>query len=68
MLKRLDVYTQTKVVYIELSASNFTNARLKSFDLLNIEKDRKMASLLRSETKLRDKYGIDIVRMAGELI
>jgi DNA polymerase-4 len=68
MLKRLDVYTQTKVVYIALSASNFTNARLKSFDLLNIEKDRKMASLLRSETKLRDKYGIDIVRMAGELI
>lgn len=67
-MKRLDIYPRCKITYIALSASNFTNARLKSFDLLNIQRDQKMALLLASETKLRDKYGIDIVRIAGEML
>ena len=66
-IKRLDTYQNAKIVYLGISASNFTNAKLKTFDILNEEADKKMASLLKSETKLRDKYGIDVVRIAGEL-
>jgi len=65
--KRLDIYPSSKVVYLSLSASNFTNAKLKTFDLLESERDKKMASLLRSEMKLRDKYGIDVVRFGREM-
>ena len=48
------------------SASNFTNAKLKTFDIFEDCKDKKMQSLLKSEMKLRDKYGIDIVRFGSE--
>ena len=66
-IKRLDIYQNAKIVYLAISASNFTNAKLKTFDILNEEADKKMASLLKSEAKLRDTYGIDVVRIAGEL-
>lgn len=65
--KKLDIYPSSKAIYLALSASNFTNAKLKTFDLLESEKDRKMASLLKSEMALREKYGIDIVKFGSEI-
>ena len=66
-IKRLDTYQNAKIVYLAISASNFTNAKLKTFDLLESEQDKKMASLLKSEMKLREKYGIDVVRFGREI-
>lgn len=66
--KKLDIYPSSKVIYLALSASNFTNAKLKTFDLLESERDKKMASLLKSEMKLREKYGIDVVRFGREIV
>ena len=51
-LKRLDTYQNAKIVYLAISASNFTHAKLKTFDILNDGVDKKMAALLKSETKL----------------
>jgi len=62
----LDIYPDAKVVYLAISASNFTNAKLKTFDIFEDCKDKKMQSLLKCEMKLRDKYGIDIVRFGSE--
>lgn len=66
-LKRLDIYKNSKIIYLAISASNFTNAKLKTFDILNDGTDKKMALLLKSEMKLREKYGIDVVKIATEL-
>lgn len=66
-IKQLDTYQNAKIVYLAISASNFTNAKLKTFDLLESEQDKKMASLLKSKMKLRDKYGIDVVRFGREI-
>lgn len=35
---------------------------------LESEADKKMASLLKSEMKLRDKYGIDVIRFGREIV
>ena len=36
-------------------------------DLLNYEEDMKQSKLTASMQKLRDKFGIDIIKSAGEL-
>lgn len=53
--------------YIALSASNFSSAvKPKTFSLLDAEQDDKYRKLSDSFTKLRDKYGVDILRSAAE--
>lgn len=67
MVKTLDIHPHYKIHYIGINASNFTNrANLKSFCLLEFEQDRKNLQLTQHITKIRDKYGIDIIRYANE--
>lgn len=40
----LDVYPDAKVVYLAISASNFTNAKLKTFDIFEDCKDKNAKS------------------------
>ncbi|HLD22662.1 MAG TPA: hypothetical protein VJA83_01885, partial [Sulfuricurvum sp.] len=65
--KELDIYPHISIRYIAMSASKFTHHDPKSFDLLEIQNDTKMRSLTDAVTKMRDKYGMDIVRGGGEL-
>lgn len=65
--KELDIHPHIRVRYIAMSATKFTHHDPKSFDLLEIQNDTKMRSLTDAVTKMRDKYGMDIVRGGGEL-
>lgn len=65
--KELDLYPHLSVRYIGMSATKFTRHDPKSFDLFEIDNDTKMRSLTDAVTKMRDKYGMDIVRGGGEL-
>jgi DNA polymerase-4 len=50
-----------------MNASNFvTKANLKTFSLIEYSKDAKMASLTTQMAKIRDKYGVDMVRYGVE--
>jgi DNA polymerase-4 len=50
-----------------MSASNFTSAvKSKTFSLFEAEEDNKSRRLSEQVTKLRDKYGVDILRCAVE--
>jgi DNA polymerase-4 len=50
-----------------MNASNFiTKANLKTFSLIEYGKDTKMASLTTQMAKIRDKYGVDMVRYGVE--
>jgi DNA polymerase-4 len=52
---------------ISMSASNFTSAvKSKTFSLFEAEEDNKSRRLSEQVTKLRDKYGVDILRCAVE--
>lgn len=65
--KELDIYPHISVRYISMSATKFIHHDPKSFDLLEIQTDTKMRYLTDALTKVRDKYGMDIIRGGGEL-
>ena len=65
--KELDLYPHIAVKYIGMSANKFIHHDPKTLDILEYENDTKMRKLTDVLTKIRDKYGMDIVRGGGEL-
>lgn len=53
--------------YIGMSASKFIHHDPKTLDMLEYKEDIKMRKLTNALTKVREKYGMDIVRGGGEL-
>lgn len=69
MIRKLDNHLGYKIHYIAISASNFAGTHnYKTFSLVDYEKDLKFASLNEKLLKVRDKYGIDIVKYGKEII
>ena len=67
MIRKLDKHPGYKIHYIAISASNFSDIHnQKTFSLLDYDKDIKLASLNNQLAKIRDKYGVDIIRYASE--
>ena len=50
-----------------MSATKFIHHDLKTFDMLEYQDDMKMRNLTDAVTKMREKYGMDIVRGGGEM-
>lgn len=67
MFQKLDTRKNYKIHYLAISASNFaTNHNIKTFSVIEYEKDLKFKALNEKLLKVRDKYGVDIVRYARE--
>lgn len=67
MIKKLDNHLGYKIHYIAMSASNFAGKHNhKTFSIIDYEKDLKFASLNEKLLKVREKYGVDVVRYARE--
>lgn len=67
MIKKLDVHPGYKIHYIAISSSNFVNKQNhKTFSLLDYARDKKFASLHQKLQKVRDKYGVDVLRYGSE--
>ncbi|OYY54794.1 MAG: hypothetical protein B7Y52_06775, partial [Sulfurovum sp. 28-43-6] len=67
MIQQLDIHPDFKIHYIAISASNFADSHnLKTFCLMEYDKDVKFAALNEKLLKVRDKYGVDIVRYGRE--
>ncbi len=68
MIKKLDNHYGHKIQYIAISASNFSNTHnQKTYSLLDYESDLKFASLNEKLLKIRDKYGVDIIKYGNEM-
>lgn len=65
--KELDLYPHIPIRYIAMSATKFLHHDPKTLDILEYETDTKMRNLTDALTKMREKYGMDIVRGGGEL-
>ena len=66
-LAKIDNLPQYGIHSISMSASNFTSSvKPKTFSLLDAMSDEKSCRLSDSITKLRDKYGVDVIRSAVE--
>ncbi|WP_295066033.1 DNA polymerase IV [Sulfuricurvum sp.] len=67
MLGTIDTLPSYGIHHIALSASNFVSlSKPKTFSLLEANVDAKSRKLSDSLTRLRDKYGVDILRCAVE--
>lgn len=65
--KTLDTHPHYGIHFLSLSLSNFVTPRqTKTFSLLHVEVDEKSKRLSEKLTKLRDKYGVDIIRSGVE--
>ncbi len=65
--RELDLYPTLRVKYIGMSATKFIHHDPKTFNILEYENDTKMRRLTDALTKMRDKYGMDVIRGGGEL-
>ena len=65
--RELDVHPNARVVYIAMSATKFLHHDPKAVELFTFEQDRKMQRLDGAVTKMRDRYGMDILRRGAEM-
>ena len=65
--RELDVHPRARVVYIAMSATKFLHHDPKAVELFTFEQDRKMQRLDGAVTKMRKRYGMDILRCAAEM-
>ncbi len=67
MFDKIDKHPSHSVVQINITLSNFQKNKAVTLDLFSQEEDTKQSKLTNSLQKLRDKYGIDIIKSGGEL-
>lgn len=67
LFKKIDIHPSHAIVQVNITASNFQNNTKTTLNLFDYEDDLKQNSLNNSMQKLRDKFGLDIIKTAGEL-
>jgi DNA polymerase-4 len=70
MIKLFDIVDTHKshaIIQLNLTLSNFSENKPTTMNLLSLEEDTKQVSLTNTMQKLRNKFGIDIIKSGGEL-
>lgn len=67
MFDENDIHPTHSIIQINLTVSNFIEQRQDSFNLFEYENDMKNKELNQKLHKLREKFGIDIIKTANEL-
>ncbi len=62
-----DTHPSHGVVQLSITVSNFARANEFTYNLFEYEEDSKKSALTNQMQKLRDKYGIDIIKTAFEI-
>ncbi len=67
MFDKIDKHPSHNIVQLNITLSNFQENKATTLNLFTLESDNKQLKLTYSMQKLRDKFGIDIIKSAGEL-
>jgi len=67
LFDKIDKHKSHYIIQINITLGNFEESKTMTMNLLNYEEDIKQAKLTDSLQKLRNKFGIDIIKSAGEL-
>ena len=67
LFDKVDIHKSHAIIQLNLTLSNFSEDKPTTMNLLSFEEDKKQEDLTQSMQKLRDKFGIDIIKSAGEL-
>jgi len=62
-----NIHLEKGVIKLSLNVSQFTTNKIKTLSLLDFEDDNRLVILHENIHKLRDKFGLDIVKTANEL-
>lgn len=65
--QELDIYPELPIRYIAMSATKFLHHDPKAVDMFELEGDMKMQKLDLAVHRMREKYGMDILRAGEEL-
>ena len=68
LFSKIDKHSTHAISQLNLTLGNFQENTMKTFDLFNQEEDSKMSKLSNSMQKLRDKFGVDIIKNGMELL
>ncbi len=67
LFMQIDSYRSSAIIRLSLSLHNFRHGPQKHLSLFDLYQDRKAAHLSSQMQKLRQKYGVDVVRSGKEL-
>jgi DNA polymerase-4 len=67
LFSKLDIHPTHGIIQLYITLSHFEEETLTTMNLLHYENDRKFSKLTNSMQKLRDKYGVDIIKSGNEL-
>jgi len=67
LFNKIDIHPSHAIIQLNITLSNFQENKAVTFDIFTFEQDKKQAVLTNSLQKLRDKFGIDIIKSGGEL-
>ncbi|MCK5294504.1 MAG: DNA polymerase IV, partial [Arcobacteraceae bacterium] len=67
LFTKIDIHPTHNIIQVNITLSNFEETKTMTMNLLEYENDTKQAKLTNSLQKLRDKFGIDIIKSGGEL-
>lgn len=67
LFSKIDIHPSQSIIQINITISNFSETKYNTLDLFHYEEDTMKSKLTQSMQKLRDKFGIDIIKSGGEL-
>jgi len=67
LFDNIDTHKSHAIIQLNMTLSNFSENKPTTMNLLSYEEDEKQNNLTQSMQKLRNKFGIDIIKSAGEL-
>jgi len=67
LFDKLDILPYMGVIQINITLSHFQSKKKITVDIFSHKENYKKTNLMKSVHKLRNKYGIDIIKSAGEL-
>jgi len=67
LFDKIDIHPSHSIVQVNITLSNFSENKIITKNLFTQEDDEKQTKLTKSMQKLRDKFGIDIIKSGGEL-
>ncbi len=67
LFNEIDIYKNSHIIRLSLSLSNFHSHSSHIYSILDLNKDRKYEKLYQNISKIRERYGLDIVKSAVEM-
>jgi len=67
LFNEADIHKRLRIIRLSINCSSFTHHSRKELSLLNFADEEKMVNLTKQNQKLREKYGLDMLKWGSEM-